>query len=58
MYGKPLDGRPSDLGYFIGYRIAQAYYNRVADKLRAVRDIITGGEGRVRQLLETSAYDP
>jgi hypothetical protein len=58
MYGKPLDGRPSDLGYFIGYRIAQAYYNRMADKLQAVRDIITGGEGRVRQLLETSGYDP
>jgi len=58
MYGKPPDGRPNDLGYFIGYRIAQAYYDRMADKSRAVRDIIGGGEGRVRQLLEASGYDP
>lgn len=58
MYGKPPDGRPNDLGYFIGYRIAQAYYNRMADKQQAIRDIITGGEGRVEQLLETSGYNP
>ena len=32
--------RPGDLGYFIGYRIAEAYYMKQADKLAALRDII------------------
>src|SRR5689334_267172 len=32
--------RPGDLGYFIGYRIAQAYYMKAADKVAALRDII------------------
>ena len=31
--------RPADLGYFIGKRIAQAYYNKTADKNAALRDI-------------------
>ena len=32
--------RPGDLGYFIGYRIAEAYYMKQADKIAALRDII------------------
>ena len=32
--------RPGDLGYFIGYRIAEAYYQRAPDKVAAVKDII------------------
>jgi hypothetical protein len=31
---------PGDLGYFIGYRIAEAYYAKQADKVAALRDII------------------
>lgn len=31
---------PGDLGYFMGYRIAQAYYNQAADKTQALRDLI------------------
>lgn len=58
MYGTPPDGRPNDLGYFIGYRIAQAYYNRMTDKRRAIRDIITGNGGNVKALLAKSGYDP
>ena len=58
MYGRPPDGRPNDLGYFIGYRIAGAYYNRTADKQHAIRDIINGGNGNVRELLAKSGYDP
>ncbi len=58
MYGRPPDGRPNDLGYFIGYRIAEAYYNRTADKQHAIRDIINGGNGNVRELLAKSGYDP
>jgi hypothetical protein len=32
--------RPADLGYVLGFRIAEAYYNRAADKAAALRDII------------------
>ena len=31
---------PGDLGYFIGYRIAEAYYAKQTDKVAALRDII------------------
>ena len=58
MYGRPPDGRPNDLGYFIGYRIAQAYYNRGADKTRALGEIITACGSRVNELLAKSGYDP
>ena len=61
MYGRPTDGRPSDLGYFIGYRIAQAYYDKATDKAKAIRDIIGGdaaGTGTIRRLLAQSGYSP
>ncbi len=32
--------KPADLGYFVGYRICQAYYERMADKKQAVYDIL------------------
>src|SRR5206468_644776 len=32
---------PPDLGYWVGYRIAKAYYMRQPDKVRAVHDILT-----------------
>ena len=58
MYGKPPDDRPNDLGYFIGYRIAQAYYDKAADKKQAIREIITARNGNVRELLAMSGYGP
>ena len=61
MYGRPADGRPNDLGYFIGYRIAQAYYNKATDKTQAIRDIIGGdaaGAGTIRRMLTQSGYSP
>ena len=58
MYNRPPDGRPNDLGYFIGYRIAQAYYSKAADKQAAVRDIITARGGDVRSILSLSGYSP
>lgn len=58
MYGRPADGRPNDLGYFIGYRIAKAYYDRAADKRKAISDIITARGGDVKGILEESGYDP
>jgi len=30
----------NDLGYWVGYRIAKAYYQRAADKQQAVREIL------------------
>jgi hypothetical protein len=58
MYGRPTDGKPNDLGYFIGYRIAQAYYNKATDKKQALREIITARGGNVRELLAMSGYGP
>jgi hypothetical protein len=40
--GNPKRGdRPADLGYWIGYRITKAYYDRAPDKARAIHDILT-----------------
>ena len=47
--------RPADLGYFIGSRIAEAYYNKAADKHQAIQDIL-----RIRdfkQFLSMSGYN-
>jgi hypothetical protein len=38
--GGDVRARPADLGYFIGYRIAQSYYEHATDKRRAIRDIL------------------
>jgi hypothetical protein len=56
LYGDPPGERPADLGYFIGYRIAQAYYGRAADRSAALRTIIRGVE--VETILAQSGYDP
>lgn len=56
MYVQRSDGLPNDLGYFMGYRIAQAYYERAADKRAAVRDIILMRDPA--DLLARSGYDP
>ena len=32
--------KPSDLGYWVGYRIVKSYYRQAADKQQAIRDII------------------
>lgn len=39
--GSMEGGRPADLGYFMGFRIAQAYYNKAADKKEAIRTLLT-----------------
>lgn len=33
-------GRPADLGYWMGYKISKAYYDRASDKHAAVKDIL------------------
>ena len=32
--------RPSDLGYYVGAKISEAYYKSATDKRQAVRDIL------------------
>ncbi len=39
--GDKSKDRPADLGYYMGYRIAQSYYEHAADKRKAIRDILT-----------------
>ena len=38
--GGKIKDRPADLGYYMGYKIAEAYYKNAADKNQAVRDIL------------------
>jgi len=41
LYGtSKKDDRPNDLGYWIGYKITEAYFNRQNDKHKAVNDIL------------------
>jgi hypothetical protein len=50
-----MDGdRPADLGYFMGFRIAQAYYQRSADKKAAVKTLLTYRDPE--QILLESGY--
>jgi len=55
LYGSSQqDGRPADLGYFVGFRIAQAYYGQARDKAQAVREILTSDD--VARILAESRY--
>lgn len=41
LYGvSGKDDRPNDLGYWIGYRIAEHYFRNAADKKQAVKEIL------------------
>jgi len=41
LYGTSgKDDRPKDLGYWIGYKITEAYFNKQTDKRKAVSDIL------------------
>ncbi len=39
--GSGKDDRPNDLGYWMGYQISKAYFDRAKDKKQAIRDILT-----------------
>jgi len=49
-------GRPHDLGYYIGYRIAESFWNKSPDKVKAVHDILAAPD--VKGFLEKSGYAP
>jgi hypothetical protein len=41
MYNyKPKNGYPPDLGYWIGYKITEAYYHKANDKKKAIAEIL------------------
>lgn len=46
--------RPCDLGYYVGYKICQAYYERATDKKQAVADLLQTTD--FAALLDRSGY--
>jgi hypothetical protein len=52
--GSNSTDRPADLGYWIGYQICKAYYNRTADKHEALKEILTMNDAA--QFLKASGY--
>ena len=54
--GTATGERPGDLGYFMGYRIAKAYYDKATDRTAAVREIIEMNDGAA--FLAASGYNP
>ena len=53
--GATAKDRPADLGYYIGYKISKAYYEKATDKKQAVIDIIE--LDNPLQFLLKSGYD-
>ncbi|PGH38897.1 MAG: hypothetical protein CRN43_12355 [Candidatus Nephrothrix sp. EaCA] len=47
--------KPADLGYYMGYKIAEEYYKNAADKKQAVIDIIEMTDPM--EFLQISKYD-
>jgi hypothetical protein len=52
--GDKAKDRPADLGYYIGYKICESYYNHAQDKAKAVKDILTIND--FRKFLADSQY--
>jgi hypothetical protein len=52
--GNTIKDRPDQLGYWMGYQIAEAYYNRAADKRRAIRELLNIQDHRA--VLAASGY--
>lgn len=40
LYNSTVDERPANIGYYIGYKITQSYYNNSANKKQAISDIL------------------
>ena len=57
LYGggkRPFEGQPADLGYWMGFQITKAYYDRKEDKKQAVYDILNIED--FEQFLKDSGY--
>ena len=53
--GNASKDRPADLGYYVGYQICEAYYEKAEDKQKAIRDILKVKNGK--KFLELSGYN-
>jgi uncharacterized protein YjaZ len=53
--GNVVKDKPRDLGYYIGYKIAESYYDNAPDKKQAIVDIIE--MDNAIEFLEKSKYD-
>lgn len=53
--GGKITDRPADLGYYMGYKIAESYYRNAADKKQAVRDILEIKD--FKEFLKASRYE-
>jgi hypothetical protein len=40
FFHPPVDNKPRDLGFWVGYKITEAYYNNAPDKMKAINDIL------------------
>lgn len=49
-----VKGRPNDLGYWMGYKITKAFYDKAQDKKAAIREILN--IGNFETFLEKSGY--
>jgi len=56
LYGGQAEGRPADLGYFIGYRIGEAYLARAADPKAAIAALVEARDAK--RILKASGYAP
>lgn len=54
--GNSTSGRPGDLGYFVGYKICESYYNHAPDKAKALQEIIS--IKNYKRFVKKSGYDP
>jgi len=53
--GLTAKDRPADLGYYVGYKICEAYYRNASDKKQAIKDILEIKD--FGQFLQTSKYE-
>lgn len=54
LYNGTLKDRPADVGYFVGYKIAEAYYENSTDKKQAIAEMLESINSN--DFLEKSGY--
>jgi uncharacterized protein YjaZ len=52
--GGKIKDRPADLGYFVGYKICEAYYKKAKDKRQTLVDILNIKD--TKEFLKKSGY--
>ena len=59
LYNGPGDeARRGDLGYWVGHRLARAYYDRARDKQQAIVEMLSVTPASARTLLDVSGWQP